>query len=61
MSSGKGLWEMQYQRVMGNAVYDKVDDQGKRPLVKTQGTQTRHCDTISYLKHVNITAKRHLI
>jgi len=49
------------QRVMGNAVYDKVDDQGKRPLVKTQGTQTRHCDTISYLKHVNITAKRHLI
>jgi len=30
------------QRVMGNAVHDKGDDQGKRPLVKTLGTQTRH-------------------
>jgi len=36
MSSGKGL--------RGNAVHDKGDDQGKRPLVKTQGTQTRHCE-----------------
>jgi len=41
---------------MGNAVHDKgdSDDQGERPLVETQGTQTRHCDISTCRKSFKI-------